>query len=270
MKNLRERTLVVFMAIIFIMSCNKNDVQPSQTDPTLSQPSVFVDAGDYELFTETVGSGNNTLVFESGLGQIHDIWSPVTNLLENLQIITYNRAGYAPSDAASNTRDIIQLANDLHQVILQKSDNDKVILVGYTFGGAVIRYYATQHPEKVKGLIFINPMHEDYINLTQGEVDSLVVLFNDDGRPQVANEVSQFMENYTTLAALPNLPNVPTVAMTTIGSLSGEDKEAWINAHYSLGEGLTSFTHILTENSSLDIHEDEPELVKDAIDYIIN
>ena len=269
MKKLKGRTLLVCLAIVFIMSCGKNEISSDQPNPS-NEPSVMVDAGDYNLFTETVGSGNHTLVFESALGDHFETWSQFTNLVENHQVITYNRAGYAPSETASNTRDLEQLAADLHQVILQKSENEKVILVGYIFGGATIRYYATQHPEKVKGLIFINPMHEGYISLTQAREDSLVSLFNNDGRPEVANEVAQFIEDYALLEALPNLPNVPTVVLTSVGALSGDDKDAWVDAHKSLGEGLTDFTHTTTEVSQLEIHEDEPQLVIDAIDSIIN
>ncbi len=269
MKKIKSNTskkLVLFACLIcaITISCsNDDDNTPAPT------PSNMVDTGNNKLFTETAGNGNHTIVFESGLGDDYESWYKLLSLSETNQVIAYNRAGYEPSEIATNERSIIQLAEDLHQVILSKSENAKVILVGHSLGGAIIRYYAVQHPEMVEALLFVDPSHEDFAVMTQEQEDGMVEYFNGEGLLNVASEVEQLIENFQILDQLNTLPDVPTIVLTSIKDREDDDKINWINAHASLGANLTNFTHITTENSGHYIQIEEPELVLDAIDALL-
>ncbi len=265
MKKLKTVQLFAFLICVLAMSCNNDD--DAVSTPT---PSNMVDVGDYNLFTETIGNGNHTLVFESGLGDNYESWYQLLGLSETNQVIAYNRAGYEPSEMANNERSIVQLAEDLHQVILSKSENDKVILVGHSLGGAIIRYYAVQHPEMVEALLFVDPSHEDFALMTQEQEDDMVAYFNGEGSPEIANEGMQMIENFEILENLENLPDVPTIVLTSIRDREGENETNWINAHATLGNGVTDFTHITTENSGHYIQVEESELVLGAIDSLLN
>ncbi|MDO5980994.1 alpha/beta fold hydrolase [Flavivirga spongiicola] len=247
----------------FTMSCNNDD------DSVLTL-SNMVDTGDYKLFTQTAGNGNHTIVFESGLGDNYESWYKLLGLAETHQVIAYNRAGYEPSEMANNDRNIVQLAEDLHQVILSKSENNKVILVGHSLGGAITRYYAVQHPEMVEAILFVDPSHEGFEEMTQGQEDNMVEYFRGEGLTQIANEAEQFIENFQTLDALSTLPNVPIIVLTSIRDREGENETRWINAHATLGENVTNFTHITTENSGHYIQVEEPQLVLDAITALLD
>jgi thioesterase domain-containing protein len=263
MKNSKKVMLITCLINVLAISCNNDD------DKVLT-PTKMVDVGNYKLFTETIGEGSHTLVFESGLGDDYESWYELLSLSEENQVIAYNRAGYAPSESATNTREISQMAEDLHQVILNKSTNAKVILVGHSLGGAVIRYYAVQHPEMVEGLLFVDPSHEDFAVMTQEQEDDIVEHFNNEGLLHIANEAEQMIENFQTLNRLPALPDVPTIVLTSIKNHQGENKTNWINAHATLGDGVTDFTHITTENSGHYIQVMEPKLVLDAIHDLLN
>ena len=259
--------MLAIVSLLLITSCN-NDDDNTQT-PT---DSNMVDVGNYKLYTESLGDGNHTLVFESGLGDNYESWYQLLSLSETNQVIAYNRAGYEPSEVANNDRDIIQLAEDLHQVILNKSKNDKVILVGHSLGGAVIRYYAVQHPEMVEALLFVDPSHEDFEVVTQVAEDAGVTYFMENGSPETANEYAQVIENFEILGNLTTLPDVPTIVLTSIRDRLEvlENAQRWIEGHATLGEGVSDFTHIITENSGHYIQIEEPQLVFDAIDFLLN
>jgi pimeloyl-ACP methyl ester carboxylesterase len=273
MKTLKTTTRASFKKILSLSlgvlialtaaSCHNDD------DKVLTSTNM-VDVGGYNLFTESLGEGNHTLVFESGLGDNYESWYQLLSLSESNQVIAYNRAGYAPSEVANNDRIISQLADELHQVITSKSKNDRVILVGHSLGGAVIRYYAVQHPEKVEGLLFVDPSHEDYGEMTQGQEDDMVGFFTSEGQEHIASEAEQMIENFQSLKLLASLPNVPTIVLTSIKHREGEDATNWINAHATLGDGITDFTHITTENSGHYIQIMEPQLVLDAIHALLN
>lgn len=263
MKTSKQVSILMVIASLFTMSCNNDDDQ-------VLTPSNLVDVGNYKLFTETAGDGEHTLVFESGLGDNYESWFKLLGLADSNQVIAYNRAGYEPSETAKNERSIVQLAADLHQVILSKSKNNQVILVGHSLGGAVIRYYAVQHPEMVEALLFIDPSHEDFEVMTQDQEDDMVQFFRGEGLLQIANEAEQFIENFQILNQLSTLPDVPTVVLTSIRDREGENEERWINAHVSLGENITDFTHITTGNSGHYIQVEEPQLVLNAIGVLLD
>ncbi|EAR01698.1 alpha/beta fold hydrolase [Maribacter sp. HTCC2170] len=263
MKTSKRVSIFLALASLIAISCNKDDDQ-------ILTPTNLVDVGNYKLFTETAGDGAHTLVFESGLGDNYESWFKLLGLAETNQVIAYNRAGYEPSEVATNERSIVQLAEDLHQVILSKSKNNKVILVGHSLGGAVVRYYAVQHPEMVEGIVFVDPSHEDFEVMTQAQEDEMVQFFTGEGLLQIANEAEQFIENFETLRALATLPDVPTVVLTSIRDREGENEERWINVHATLGDNVTDFTHITTENSGHYIQVDEPQLVLEAIGFLVD
>lgn len=269
MKTIKSKmnTLMLgLVSLLLITSCSNDD----DSTVIIETPSNMVDAGGYNLFTETAGEGEHTLVFESGLGDNYESWYKLLGLAETNQVIAYNRAGYEPSETAANERSIVQLAEDLHQVILSKSKNDKVILVGHSLGGAVIRYYAVQRPEMVEGIVFVDPSHEDFEIMTQEQEDDMVQFLKGEGLLQIANEAEQIIENFQILDQLSSLPDVPTIVLTSIRDRDGENETRWINAHATLGENLTNFSHITTENSGHYIQVDEPQLVLEAISTLLD
>lgn len=250
------------LAALFAVSCSDDDI--------VLTPTNMVDVGEYKLFTKSIGEGNHTLVFESGLGDNYEAWYKLSSLSEENQVIAYSRAGYDPSESATNERGIAQLAEDLHEVILSKSKNEKVILIGHSLGGAIIRYYAVQHPKKVEGLLFVDPSHEANGIMTQEQEDDMVEHFIGQGQPEIANEGRQMIENFELLGELSALPDVPTVVLTGLKDLTGEDRTNWLNAHTTLGEGLTDFTHVTAENSGHYIQIEQPQLVLEAIDNLLD
>ncbi len=66
------------------------------------------------------------------------------------------------------------------------------------------------------------------------------------------------------------MPNVPTIVLTSIRDREGESQTRWVDAHATLGDGVTDFTHTITENSGHYIQIEEPQLVFEAIDALLN
>ena len=60
---------------------------------------------------------------------------------------------------------------DLDRVIDRFANGRKIILVGHSLGGMIIRDYAIKNPSKVAGILFIDPSHEAFLNPTQAQED---------------------------------------------------------------------------------------------------
>ncbi len=250
--------------IVLVSACKKDKDDPGN--------EVMVDVGTFELFTITGGEGTATVVFEAGLGNNYKVWeqeNTLENTAEFAQTLAYNRAGYAPSGIGTEARSIEQIVEELDQVIEERLSTDKIYLVGHSWGGPIIRAYAIAHPEKVNGLLFIDPSHEDFKDIDQSDEDELLALL---GNSQGKEEAEQLLEGIQYISTLPDLPNIPVTvltAMKTTPDFSAEDRQSWYDAHDNLGEGISNFKHIAVEDSDHYIQLEKPTLVMDALQELV-
>ena len=105
-----------------------------------------------------LGKGGPTVVLESGLGSSAWSWRTVqTEMARTTRVCSYDRAGYGTSDEARNGRDIDAIAADLGVVVAAAGGGRPVVLVAHSLGGPIVRQYAYHHPEKVAGLVLVDP-----------------------------------------------------------------------------------------------------------------
>ncbi len=267
-----------------LFSCKEKTVLPDQVK------EILVNVGTHDLMTYTIiNDSKYFVVFESGLGNGHESWNPTGNtndLVESANslqwdILLYDRAGYGKSDHDSAPRNINQLRTELEKVINQFSSGRKVVLVGHSLGGLIIRDYAIKNPTQVAGLLFVDPTHENFNQLTQSMEDQLYDLTAaaSGASSGAATEARQLIEDLQYTAALPNLPNIPVIVLTSMKE--GDDsktaeafyhktRQDWYNAHELLGKGVTDFTHIATTKSGHYIHQEEPELFLDNLKLLLS
>ena len=270
--NMKIKFLISFLLLVLaIFGFNACKEEPFSIPDHITQD--FVDLGTHKLATISYGSGSHTVVFENGLGTEMDIWVE-PGVFEGVgavhQAIGYNRGGYDTSETGPEPRDIPRLISELDQIIEAKSENEKVVLVGHSLGGAIIRSYAIAYPEKVEALVFVEASHEDWLTLSQADENELVhgIRTEDPDKTGTLMEAQQLIESVDYLKTLPNLPDVPTVALVSTKLENGITEGyvmQWVAVQESLGEGLSDFTLIATDKSGHQIHVDEPQLVIDAI-----
>ena len=231
-KNLKMRKLIILLAAIFTVftACEKSTTSIPIMPSPIETITTRIDVGGYELHTQTRGQGKHTIVFEAGAGDDSSVWTDsgiFEEIAKDNQAIIYNRAGYTLSDAATNDvpRDINQLAKELHKVITELAKKEKVILVGHSLGGPIIRAYTRDYPEKVEGLFFVDPSHADVENATnlQEMENELVPYLTSIGEFGLAKELEQLVENYNILINLPNLPILPITVLTSMKLVDEED-----------------------------------------------
>lgn len=267
------RPICLFMLIIssvFITACSDNDKNDAS-----EFPGTTVDLGTHKLMAYTVSKQSKYLVvFESGHGNDHTSWYStgksseifsISNFL-NSDVLLYDRAGYGKSEFNTEPRNINKLRSELEIVIDKFANGRKVVLVGHSLGGLIIRDYAIKNPTKVAGLVFVDASHEKYNHFTQAQIDSFYKTFKTDygANSGIALETLQLIEDFKYAAGLPNLPDVPVIAITSMKIDAEHDKadrQLWYDSKESLKVGLTKFTHITTVKSGHFIQLDEPELV---------
>jgi pimeloyl-ACP methyl ester carboxylesterase len=121
-----------------------------------------VDVGGWSLYLDCLGRRSPTIVVEAGLGDVALDWRRVIEAVSgDARICAYDRAGYGFSDPGPMPRTYEQINLDLHRLLAAAGERGPFILVGHSFGGPLVRQYATTYPEEVAGVVLLESAHED-------------------------------------------------------------------------------------------------------------
>jgi len=124
-------------------------------------PGKLVDLGGHKLHMYCTGRGVPTVVVESGLGDFSFDWALVQSRVSAFtRICTYDRGGYAWSDAGPKPRTFAQLNLELHDGLTKIGEHGPFVLVGHSFGGPVIRNFAGQYRSSVAGMLLVDAANE--------------------------------------------------------------------------------------------------------------
>ena len=143
---------------IFILSaCVVFAANTSEPKP----PGKLVDLGGHRIHVNCTGKGSPTVVVENGLGDFSFDWilvqartSPFT------RICTFDRAGYAWSDPGPKPRTFSQLNLELKDALFRAGEQGPFVLVGHSYGGPVVRNFATTYPHEVAGMVLVDAAFE--------------------------------------------------------------------------------------------------------------
>ncbi|MFT3851787.1 MAG: alpha/beta hydrolase [Ilumatobacteraceae bacterium] len=113
-----------------------------------------------ELFAVRAGGGAPTVVFEAGMGGSHHMWGGVfPGIADITTAVAYDRSGLGRSPADPAPRNLQRLVDDLVDVLGQLGDGP-FVLVGHSWGGPIVRCAAAAMPERIAGLVLVDPTDE--------------------------------------------------------------------------------------------------------------
>lgn len=275
-----SKTVALLIITFSLTSCSKDG---ETTYPQFNKEIVQLPT---HQLTAHKSSSNSTylVILESGLGDDHSIWNShhlAEKIAQKSDVVMYDRANYGESDSGPNPRNIDQLRIELEYVINHFSNGRKVILIGHSLGGLIIRDYAIKNPTKTAGLLFVDPTHEQYNNPTQELEDYMYTLFSQNFGSNFGGtlEIQQLIEDLQYTSSLPNLPDVPMIVLTSMKHDENNNnsdatynltREDWYNAHETLGNSISDFTHIGTTNSGHYIMTEESNLFLENFDLLFS
>ncbi len=124
----------------------------------------MVDIGGYKLHMVDQGVGGPTVVIDSGVKCNCLDWSLVQpEIAKFTRVVTYDRAGYAWSDASPLDRTSANMVKELRCMLRNAGIPGPYVLVGHSFGGNNMQLFAMTHPDEVVGLVLVDAVHHDLL-----------------------------------------------------------------------------------------------------------
>lgn len=85
-----------------------------------------------------------------------------------LRSLAYDRAGLGGSDPGLKPRDGRAVVDDLAALLAVLDETGPVLLVGHSMGGLMVRLFALTRPAQAVGLVFVDAMTPDVIDIPGG------------------------------------------------------------------------------------------------------
>jgi pimeloyl-ACP methyl ester carboxylesterase len=123
----------------------------------------MVDVDGHAVRVQAIGldrrrPGSPIVVFEAGAATGLDVWSSVLpNVASLAPVVAYDRAGLGLSDWDNEPPTPRHVSNRLRRLLERLGAKPPYVLVGYSWGGNLARYFAGYHPGDIAGLVFVDP-----------------------------------------------------------------------------------------------------------------
>ncbi len=125
-------------------------------------PGLKVLVGEHRLHIYCSGAGQPTVVLDAGLGGSSLDWTRVQPRVAGFtRVCAYDRAGYGWSENGPLPRTSRRLAEELHILLDTIAVPNPYVLVGHSFGGLVVRDFASRFSEETAGIVLVDATHEN-------------------------------------------------------------------------------------------------------------
>ena len=250
------------------------------------QDDRFVDIDGSPQHILDLGMGKPVVVFVAGFGSDLHAYSPVQKEVSKFaRTISYDRAGIGKSALTVKNRSLDTLVHELNTILEREDIHDPYILVGHSYGGHIIRWYAHVFPDKVAGMVLIDPsveyMDDEIRRLkTPAEVrsyDSLMEHGRDPTWPEgVSREADYFAANEIRIKEIEFPKGIPVTVLSAMNM--EESRHSFLKSVSQIARDLRErwlidAPHIRlvpAHRSGHFIQFDEPELVIDEIRAMVD
>jgi pimeloyl-ACP methyl ester carboxylesterase len=154
--------LTVFVLVLASVGALYEAVASSQDALHYPPPGRLVDVGGYQVHVLCMGEGSPTVLLDAWAGGFTAEWAPVQPIVaRTTRVCAWDRAGSGWSDLGTHEHTPRAYAAEMEAVLRAADIQGPFVLVAASYAGRVARLYASQHPEQVVGVVFVDAVHED-------------------------------------------------------------------------------------------------------------
>ncbi len=265
--------------------------------------------GGRKMYLTCRGSGSPTVVLVGGLRASAEDWSVADKsapavfpeVSKFTRVCACDRPGTPVGEKPSRSDPVPQPTTardavaDLHALLSAADETGPYVLVGHSYGGLVVRLYASTYPKDVSGLVLVDALSEGLRaaetpgqwaiqrKLIEGDVRESLALYP-------ALERIDTDRSFDQVRAAPRLRSIKLVvlsadrpwgpqipSMIEAGKLPSDvppdfgyvTDTAQKKAQERLAKLVPNAKHITNTNSGHEIHKEQPRLVIDAIREVV-
>jgi pimeloyl-ACP methyl ester carboxylesterase len=263
--------------------------------------------GGQRLYLECHGSGSPTVILESGLRTRGDNWSrkdvvppKATPVMPEVaafaRVCADDRPGttfgdtaadYSRSDRVRMPRTSRAAVSDLHALLRAAGVPGPYVLVGHSFGGLIVRQYASTYPKDVVGLVLVDALPEFLKGRMSPAQWTIYTGLNTKPPPGLEEykdiEVMDFDASLAQLrraSASTPLRSMPVVVLSKGQPFQLPSKvppgfadalnAAWTVAQDRLAAAMPHARHVVVKDSSHYIEIERPDLVVKAVRQVVS
>ena len=265
--------------------------------------------GGRKMYLECRGTGSPTVVLVAGLKGSAEDWNITkrseptvfAEVAKFTRVCAYDRPGTPVGEKPSRSDPVPQpttaaeAAADLHALLGAAGEAGPYVLVGHSYGGLVVRLYASTYPDDVSGLVLVDALTEGLRDaetpeqwaiqrkLMEGDVRQSLVQYPALERNDPDRSFDQ-VRAASPLRALPLIvlsadrpwgPQIPSMIAAGVlpadvppdfGYVTDAAQKA---AQERLAKLVPNAKHISNTNSGHEIHKERPQLVIDSIREVV-
>jgi len=247
----------------------------------------MIDVGGRSLHSCVYGEGSPTVVLVSGFGAPQTYWNPVIpDLAAQTTVLTYDRAGIGKSEIGELPTHGKQAAADLHTLLNKLNLPKPYIVIGHSYGGILVRLFASMYPDEVGGIILEDSSYEGMLaeqkKILKGkdleQLEKMASRYAVPDNPKTEGDYRDITtEQVKNSKPLPHVPFVVLSAgdrlrnMPPIFSDEAKKKlaELGIEMQKKLAALIPGAKHIIVDDVGHNMHLERPEvLIKPVIEMI--
>lgn len=308
MGRLYRKGLIAFVLVLagFARVTPAAEAPPEKLDP-YQPPGSMVDVGGYRLHILCRGHGSGpSVILDAGLGGFSMDWLFVQQQLSaEARVCAYDRAGYGWSEPGPSPRVTEQIVEELEALLEGAHVPPPYILVGHSFGGYNMEYFAATHPGQTAGLVLVDASHPDQVERlpalpaqSENQHRGTLITFFDpraiythfpkhmwfvmgalmaSGKALATQrrEFTDFAVSAAQVKSVGPLPQVPLVVISRGRRVWPETpmgdalERAWAELQADLAASVPGGRQIRANRSGHLVHLDQPELVAGAVREIL-
>jgi pimeloyl-ACP methyl ester carboxylesterase len=230
---------------------------------TLNGQERFSDIEGQKFLIREYGEGDITVIFENGMSDSLEAWGAIPDTVATFaHVFQYDRADIGKSDSSRQKRTIPNMVYELKSILSHENINPPYILVGHSLGGYITRYFSSEYPGEVKGLLLIDPSPEafwesmsekDLNEYIRGGTEWYMTRF----KPPYRKEWFEFIPNMIYMKNLKISKDLPVILVSA-------SKSKWHKYQKKQISGLNNARQIILKGGHY-IHMEHPDL---TIGYI--
>jgi len=250
----------------------------------------LVDVGGYNLNFRVIPGQGPAILLESGGGLDSTEWNALAPRLARetgATVIAYDRAGFGKSDLPETKYDLREDTAALWRGLRALGLDRNLILVGHSYGGFLIRFEAAEHPDTVRGLVFVDPFTVEFVDMFGIEYCNNHPMMGklpfDTSRPETLSKVqrasvrmvgapgSNLAEKIAVMrkAVIPEGIPVRVITSGTAWLPKPEERKAWRESHERLTASIRDAVLVLAKKSGHMIPYSQPDLIVSAVSDVM-